>query len=67
MARVQTTTSLVELDGDYGTVEGIEVTCDRCGHSVESFGTDDPSLMRCGYLLREECPRGEQNFYVVGE
>ena len=68
MARVETTTDYIELDGDYGgTVAGVEVTCDRCGYSVESFGTDEPSLKRCGSLLREECPRGERNFYVVDE
>jgi hypothetical protein len=67
MARVSTTTDYVDLDGDYGTVSGVEVTCSRCGHSEESFGTDEPSLKRCGYLLRENCPRGEQNYYDVTE
>lgn len=65
MARVSTTTSYVELDGDYGSVEGVEVTCDRCGHSEESFGTDTPSLARCAALLRENCPRRENNYYDV--
>lgn len=65
MARVTTTTDYVELDGDYGTVEGVEVTCDRCGHYEQSGGTHDGSLSRCAYLLRENCPRGENNFYVV--
>ena len=65
MARVLTTTSYVELEGDYGTVEGVVVTCDRCGHSEESFGTGEPSLKRCAYLLRENCPGDEQNYYEV--
>lgn len=67
MARISTQTAHVELDGDYGTVEGVELTCDRCGHSEESFGTGDASLMRCALLLRENCPRGEKNFYVVDQ
>lgn len=65
MPRVTTTTSYVDLDGDYGSVEGVEVTCGKCGHSEESFGTDEPSLRRCAYLLRENCPRGEKNYYDV--
>lgn len=66
MAKVNTTTDYVDLDGDDGTtVEGVEVTCEKCGHREESFGTDDPSLKRCAYLMRENCPRGENNFYIV--
>lgn len=65
MARISTQTVYVELDGDYGTVEGVELTCDRCGHSEESFGIGEPSLMRCALLLRENCPQGEKNFYVI--
>lgn len=67
MARVRTTVSYVDLDGDYGTVEGVEVTCDRCGHSEESYGTSEGSLQRCAARLREYYPRGEDNFYIVDE
>lgn len=63
--RVTTTTDYLDLEGDYGDVPGVEVTCDRCKHSEQSFGTDEPSLNRCAYLLRENCPNGENNFYVV--
>lgn len=65
MARVTATTSYVDLDGDYGSVAGVEVTCDRCGHSEESFGTEEASLSPCAYLLRENCPKGENNYYEV--
>jgi len=65
MAKISTTMAYVDLDGDYGTVEGIEVTCSKCGHSEESLGTDERSLMRCASLLRQNCPRRENNFYVV--
>ena len=63
--KVTTTTAYIDLDGDYGTVEGVEVTCDRRGHSEESFGTGESSLKRRAYLLRESCPRGEANYYPV--
>jgi hypothetical protein len=66
MTKVSTTTFYVDLDGDYGSVDGFEVTCGRCGHSGESFGTDEPSLRRCAYLLHENCPRAENNYYDVG-
>ena len=65
MAKVTTTTNYVEVEGDYGSVDGVEVTCDKCGHSEESGGTSDGSLSRCASLLRENCPRRESNFYVV--
>lgn len=65
MARVTTTVNEVDLDGDYGSVPGVEVVCDECGHVEESYGTDGASLRRCAYLLRENCPRGESNYYEV--
>lgn len=43
---------------------GVEATCPRCGHSTRSWGTGDVSIRRCLVLLREECPKGEKNFYV---
>ena len=54
-----------DLDGDYGTVPGLVLTCTRCGHSVEVFGTEDRSAERGAVMLREDCPRGENNFYDV--
>ena len=62
-ARVPCTVEEVELDGDYGPVEGVEVACTRCGHVTESFGTGDASIRRCFALLGEECPKGERNYY----
>ena len=56
--------SFVDLDGDHGSVEGVQAECLRCGHVTESFGTDSPSVLRCLALMREECPNNEQNFYV---
>ena len=64
--RVATTTNYVDVEGDYGFVDGAVVTCDRCGHYEEGCGTGDGSLGRCATLLRQNCPRGENNFYEVG-
>jgi hypothetical protein len=49
------------LDGDYCEVDGICVTCKRCGYSVEVFGTSGASERR-GLV---QCPKGESNFYVT--
>lgn len=54
---------LVELEGDYTTLEGVSATCSRCGHETESFGTSVASVRRCLAVLRRECPRGEHNYY----
>ena len=60
--------SYEELENENGhPVEGVAVTCSRCGHQTESFGTGDASVRRCLALLREECPRGESHFYVAEE
>jgi len=40
-------------------------TCTRCGHQTESYGNSDASVKRCLVLMREECPKGENNFYVT--
>lgn len=58
----------VDLENEHGTVvEGLRATCDRCLHETESFGTGPASQKRCLALMREECPKGERNFYVDGE
>ena len=55
----------IELDGDYDTVPSVEARCSRCDHCTESYGQDEASIARCLVLLREECPRGEKNFYAA--
>lgn len=55
-----------ELEGDYGGyVDGIHLTCDRCGHEVTVFGTAGASARRGAAMLGEECPNGESNYYDV--
>jgi hypothetical protein len=65
--RVECEVQETPMDGDYGEVEGVTATCSRCGHETESYGTSDLSIKRCLVLLREECPNGEQNFYIEEE
>jgi hypothetical protein len=40
---VHTTTEETDLEGDYCSVPGLIVTCNRCGHSVEVFGQSEAS------------------------
>lgn len=54
----------IELDGDYGPVDGVCVTCTRCGHQAEVFGTSVQSVRRGCIMLRDECPEDESNYYV---
>lgn len=54
-----------EIEGDYGCYDGLCVTCRRCNHSVEVGGTSNASALKAAGTLREECPRGENNFYTV--
>jgi hypothetical protein len=55
----------IVLPGDRGNdVPGVRATCSRCDHQTESFGTGPASRKRCLVMLREECPEGEENFYV---
>ena len=61
--RVPVDVSEEDLDGDYSTVPGLVITCTRCQHSVEVFGTEENSAKRGAVMLRDECPLGEDNFY----
>ena len=54
-----------EVEGDYGYVDGIKLTCEHCGHEVQVFGTGSASARRGASMLREECPNGENNFYDI--
>lgn len=61
--RVKCEVEEIELEGDYAPVAGLCVTCSRCNHQVEVFGTSDRSIRRALVMLRDECPEGENNFY----
>ena len=66
MTRIPCDVEEVDLEGDYrDDVPGVCVTCSRCQHVTESYGTGGASIRRCLALMREECPRGQRNFYVA--
>ena len=52
-----------EVEGDYGYCDGLRLTCDKCGFSVEVGGTSDRSAARGATMLRDGCPEGENNYY----
>jgi hypothetical protein len=63
---VQCSVTEINLENDNGLeIESVEVTCSRCKHAEQSFGTSERSVRRCAFLLRENCPKGEKNFYEV--
>ena len=65
MAKVECEVSHETMKNEQGReVDCTVVTCGECGHKTTSFGTSEGSLKRCLVLLREECPQGEENFYV---
>jgi hypothetical protein len=64
--KVEVTVEEIEIEGDYDNmIPGVSVCCGRCGHTVEVYGTSDASIKRGCVMLREECPKGEKNFYVA--
>ena len=53
---------------DYGNDSPcVRAVCSRCGHETMSFGESEDSVTRCLALMREECPLGENNFYIEDE
>ena len=53
-------------DGDYGDVPCLYLTCERCGHEVTVYETSDASACRGAFMLRDECPNSESNYYDIG-
>jgi len=65
MAKIECEIEETTLEGDYGNdVPSVIATCSKCGHTTESYGTSESSINRCLALMNEECPEGENNFYV---
>jgi len=52
----------IDLEGDFGPVPSVKVTCSECGESVEVYGTSGRSIRRGCIMLREAC--NEKNYYV---
>lgn len=55
----------IELEGDYGTIPSVRVTCTQCGESVEVYGRSERSVKRGCIMLKEMC--GGNNFYTTDE
>lgn len=63
--RVPAEVSAADIENDRGGyTPGVVADCTRCDHQTTSFGESEASVRRCLALLREECPNGEENFYV---
>jgi hypothetical protein len=55
-----------EVENDRGRmVDGVVVTCQKCGHSASSCGISARAVRRALALLRESCPGEEGNYYVA--
>ena len=68
MARIECEVRHTVSPKDSGLmVAGVEVTCNECGHCERSFGETELSVRRCLALLRENCPEGDDNYYVTDE
>ena len=66
--KVRCSVSGTELENEDGLlIDSVCAICLRCGHETESFGTSQASILRCLVLMREECPRDENNFYIEDE
>lgn len=65
MAKVKCFISTDYTENDNGNeVICTFAVCDKCGHETMSYGDHEGSVKRCLALMREECPRNENNFYI---
>lgn len=65
MAKIECEVEHTEQENDHGNMQQCTVvTCGECGHVERSWGVSEGSQKRCLILLKENCPRGETNFYV---
>lgn len=64
MARVHCDITIESFPNDAGyEVEGTTATCSRCNYVTRSYGTTEGSKKRCLFLMKQECPKGESNYY----
>ena len=64
MARVLCRVDRRQLQNEnYREVDGVIVTCGKCNHEEQAFGSSERSVKRCLVSLRENCPLGEENYY----
>lgn len=66
--RVECRLDYIEIENENGRmIDSVSVTCTRCEHATESFGTSSRSIRRCLALMREECESDESNHYFIPE
>lgn len=64
--RVPTSITEIEIENDDGRmIDSLRVTCTKCGHSVDIFGTELKSAKRGAATLHETCPEELNNRYQV--
>jgi hypothetical protein len=54
-----------DVEGDYTTIDGLRVACERCGHEVIVCGASGASARFAALRLSGECPQKESNYYDV--
>jgi hypothetical protein len=65
MARVRCKVVYGKAENDYGReMPCVRAICSKCDSETMSFGQGDASTKRCLVLLRQQCPRGENNLYT---
>lgn len=66
MAKVECDVEYDDIENDSGNlVPGVVVSCTECEHAEEAYGQTAKSVRRCLALLRENCPEGQENYYVA--
>lgn len=69
MERVEVDVVETEVVSRFGgdRLPGLSLLCQKCDYRVKVCGIG-PRSYRAGYcLLRQQCPRGEWNYYVCDE
>lgn len=62
--KVECSVEHIEMDFNGKEIPGVLVTCSLCDHSEEAGGRSHASIKRCLAQMRQNCPEGENNFYV---
>lgn len=63
--RVACSIWLTRVPGDeVPEVDGVEVVCGRCQKRTHAIGESEWSARAALAKLREQCPKGESNFYA---
>ena len=61
--RVECEVEECKVENEQGKmVPGVLVTCSRCEHAEEAFGTSEASVKAACAKLRENCPKEEGNY-----